>query len=103
MTAQKITAAKVIVSCPGRNFVTLRIETDSGVYGIGEMLWTIEVSRGETMMSKAVITVDRILANLRELLRTWKSWTLGSLLGYFVGILPAAGATPVCFLKAREK
>jgi putative tricarboxylic transport membrane protein len=46
------------------------------------------------MMSKAVITVDRILNNLRELLRTWKSWTLGSLLGYFVGILPAAGATP---------
>lgn len=32
----KITAAKVIVTCPGRNFVTLKIETDSGIYGIGD-------------------------------------------------------------------
>ena len=32
----KITAARVIVTCPGRNFVTLRIETDQGVYGIGD-------------------------------------------------------------------
>ena len=32
----KITAARVIVTCPGRNFVTLRIETDQGVHGIGD-------------------------------------------------------------------
>lgn len=32
----KITAAKVIVTCPGRNFVTLKIMTDQGVYGIGD-------------------------------------------------------------------
>lgn len=32
----KITAARVIVSCPGRNFVTLRIETDTGLHGIGD-------------------------------------------------------------------
>ena len=32
----KITAARLIVTCPGRNFVTLRIETDQGVYGIGD-------------------------------------------------------------------
>ena len=32
----KITAAKVIVTCPGRNFVTLKIETDQGVCGIGD-------------------------------------------------------------------
>ncbi|MCA1197256.1 D-galactonate dehydratase family protein [Sphingomonas sp. R647] len=32
----KITAARVIVTCPGRNFVTLKIETDQGVYGIGD-------------------------------------------------------------------
>ena len=32
----KISAAKVIVTCPGRNFVTLKIETDQGVYGIGD-------------------------------------------------------------------
>ncbi len=32
----KITSARVIVTCPGRNFVTLKIETDQGVYGIGD-------------------------------------------------------------------
>src|SRR3546814_507321 len=32
----KITGAKVIVTCPGRNFVTLKIMTDEGVYGVGD-------------------------------------------------------------------
>jgi mannonate dehydratase len=32
----KVTAARVIVTCPGRNFVTLKIETDEGVSGIGD-------------------------------------------------------------------
>ena len=32
----KITDAKVFVSCPGRNFVTLKIYTDQGLYGLGD-------------------------------------------------------------------
>ena len=32
----KITAARVIVTCPDRNFVTLKIETDEGLTGIGD-------------------------------------------------------------------
>lgn len=32
----KITQARVIVCCPGRNFVTLKIETDQGLCGIGD-------------------------------------------------------------------
>ncbi len=32
----KITAAKTIVTCPGRNFVTLKIETSEGVTGVGD-------------------------------------------------------------------
>ncbi len=32
----KITDAKVVISCPGRNFVTLKIITDQGLYGIGD-------------------------------------------------------------------
>jgi len=31
-----ITGAEVFVTCPGRNFVTLRIETDEGLYGLGD-------------------------------------------------------------------
>ena len=32
----KILSAKVIVTSPDRNFVTLKIVTDEGVYGIGD-------------------------------------------------------------------
>jgi mannonate dehydratase len=32
----KISDAKVVVCSPGRNFVTLKIYTDSGVYGLGD-------------------------------------------------------------------
>jgi mannonate dehydratase len=33
----QITDAKVIV-CPGRNFVTLKITTEDGVYGLGDAI-----------------------------------------------------------------
>jgi mannonate dehydratase len=32
----KITDAKVLITSPGRNFVTLKIYTDQGVYGLGD-------------------------------------------------------------------
>lgn len=32
----KIVSGKVIVTCPGRNFITLKLVTDEGVYGIGD-------------------------------------------------------------------
>jgi mannonate dehydratase len=32
----RIDAAKVIVTSPGRNFVTLQLLTNQGVYGIGD-------------------------------------------------------------------
>jgi mannonate dehydratase len=32
----RITDAKVIVCSPGRNFVTLKITTEDGVYGLGD-------------------------------------------------------------------
>jgi mannonate dehydratase len=32
----KITEARVIVTCPGRNFVTLKIVTSDGVHGLGD-------------------------------------------------------------------
>ena len=74
----------------GINFLVLAI----GIYGIGEMLWTIEVSQGEVMMSKATVSFRRIINILKELRSSAKTMVMGSILGYFVGILPAAGATP---------
>lgn len=32
----KIKDAKVLVTCPGRNFITLKIQTDEGTYGLGD-------------------------------------------------------------------
>jgi fructuronate reductase len=54
----KIRAAKVIVTCPGRNMVTLEIETDKGIYGItdqsiectalGIAAWIMHVQQAQT-------------------------------------------------------
>ena len=77
----------------GINFLVLAI----GIYGIGEMLWTIEENTragGKSMLSDATVSWKRTVTNLRECLRGWKTAIMGSFLGYFVGILPAAGATP---------
>ena len=35
-TMHTIVDARVIITCPGRNFVTLKITTKSGVYGLGD-------------------------------------------------------------------
>jgi putative tricarboxylic transport membrane protein len=77
----------------GINFLVLAI----GIYGIGEMLWTVEehaLGGGKSMLSDATVTVARTITALKELAKTWKATVMGSFLGYFVGILPAAGATP---------
>jgi len=36
MSPIKIRSARVIVTCPGRNFVTLKIETEDGLTGVGD-------------------------------------------------------------------
>jgi putative tricarboxylic transport membrane protein len=74
----------------GINFLVLAI----GIYGIGEMLWVIEQTKGEVMLTKARVSWARTKDALRRLLPTWPTMLMGSLLGYFVGVLPAAGATP---------
>ncbi|MCL5776729.1 tripartite tricarboxylate transporter permease [Limibaculum sp. FT325] len=75
----------------GINFLVLAI----GVYGIGEMLWTIDSTRGSITMSEAKLTVKGMVSDAKEATRRgWKGTTIGSLLGFFVGVLPAAGATP---------
>lgn len=74
----------------GINFLVLAI----GVYGIGEMLWTIDSTRGNPSMSKVKISAERTFKHMKDVCLEWKPAWIGSLLGFFVGILPAAGATP---------
>jgi len=75
----------------GINFLVLAI----GVYGIGEMLWTIDSTRGKITSTDAKMSIRGILDDIKEgMKRGWKGTAIGSFLGFFVGILPAAGATP---------
>lgn len=75
----------------GINFLVLAI----GVYGIGEMLWTIDSTRGKITTTEAKMTVKGTVDDAKEgMRRGWKGTAIGSALGFFVGILPAAGATP---------
>lgn len=74
----------------GINFLVLAI----GIYGIGEILWTIETSRGDIKLSEAKVSVKRIATTFKKLKDSVGAMVMGSFLGYFVGILPAAGATP---------
>jgi len=73
------------------NFLVLAI----GVYGVGEMLWTLHTTRGDSKMSDADISLRNIkTATGRTFREGWRGTSIGSSLGFFVGILPAAGATP---------
>lgn len=75
----------------GINFLVLAI----GVYGIGEMLWTIDTTRGKMTSTGAMMTFKSVVSDTKEsLAKGWKGMSIGSGLGFFVGILPAAGATP---------
>ena len=74
----------------GISFLVLSI----GVYGIGEVMWTIEETRGKVEIMQAKISLARLGVALRKALSTYKAMIMGSFLGYFVGVLPAAGATP---------
>ena len=78
----------------GINFLVLAI----GIYGIGEILWTLETSAGKVEVAIAKVSLRRIFNALKELRHSWGTITMGSLLGYFVGILPAAGATPASLM-----
>lgn len=74
----------------GINFLVLAI----GVYGIGEMLATIESSRNQVQLPQSSARSKGILDGLKRLKTNKRPLFIGSFLGYFVGILPAAGATP---------
>ncbi|MEM6385318.1 MAG: tripartite tricarboxylate transporter permease [Pseudomonadota bacterium] len=78
----------------GIGFLVLAI----GIYGIGEMLWTLESTKGKVQMHSVNITWTRFKDNLREIKAYINSTWVGSFLGFFVGTLPAAGATPASLM-----
>lgn len=78
----------------GISFLVLAI----GVYGIGEVLHTIETSKSAPQVTPARLTFRDLRDGLREMNRLWKTMSVGSFLGFFVGMLPAAGATPASLM-----
>ncbi|MDE0460582.1 MAG: tripartite tricarboxylate transporter permease [Chromatiales bacterium] len=78
----------------GVNFLVLAI----GIYGIGEMLWTLEETKGKVIVHKVRLSLLDIFRNVRDVRRYIGTTSLGSAVGYFVGTLPAAGATPASLM-----
>jgi putative tricarboxylic transport membrane protein len=78
----------------GISFLVLAI----GVYGVGEILWTIEQSKTAPTVTTAKVNWAELRASFGILRRTWKTMSFGSFLGFFVGMLPAAGATPASLM-----
>ena len=78
----------------GINFLVLAI----GIYGIGEMLWTLEQTGGSVMVHKVKTTIGGIWRHILAFKNFLGLTSLSGLLGYFVGMLPAAGATPASLM-----
>lgn len=74
----------------GIQFLVLAI----GIYGIGEMIWTINASRYKNTMTEVKITFNNVTKHIVGFKEAWRGSMIGSFLGFFVGMLPAAGATP---------
>ncbi|GAB4352569.1 MAG: tripartite tricarboxylate transporter permease [Kiloniellaceae bacterium] len=69
-----------------------------GIYGIGEILWTMEQSGGKMQVSYVRSTFRSIVNNVKKAKQYLGISVFGGVLGYFVGILPAAGATPASLM-----
>ncbi|ESR26718.1 tripartite tricarboxylate transporter permease [Lutibaculum baratangense] len=74
----------------GINFLILAI----GIYGIGEMLWTLEQTKGDVQVHKVRAGLHSIKEHVGRLKEYLVPASFSGFLGFFVGILPAAGATP---------
>ena len=78
----------------GVNFLVLAI----GIYGIGEMLWTLEETKGDVQVHKVTSSLKSLWNNIKQVKNYFGTTIVGSLIGYFVGMLPAAGATPASLM-----
>lgn len=78
----------------GVNFLVLAI----GVYGIGEILWTLETNKGKIKVTQPSFALKRVAEAFSRLKGAIMTMITSSFLGFFVGILPAAGATPASLM-----
>jgi putative tricarboxylic transport membrane protein len=69
-----------------------------GIYGVGELLWSIETHDKTAKITPARVGFRDLGQAFGLIRRTWRTLGTGSVLGFFVGILPAAGATPAALM-----
>lgn len=68
-----------------------------GLYGIGEILATVEKNpRFEVMAVK--MRLSHFWYCVKIQVRYWNTYLRSSLFGFFIGMIPAAGATPAAFM-----
>ncbi len=77
----------------GFSFIIVSI----GLFGIGEILQSAEESL-EIKGIQGRVGLKDLLQVLRTMMRSFGSFLTGSLLGFWIGIMPGTGATPASFL-----
>ncbi len=68
-----------------------------GLFALSEILENIEAPM-ETMISKTKLRIRSLFPNLQDWKNSWKTVIRGSFIGFFIGILPGAGATIASFM-----
>ena len=76
----------------GMNVVVVTV----GLFAVGEVFWYAASRRGAGEARAAVAGPVRMTRE--EWRRSWPAWTRGTLIGFFTGVLPGAGATVASFL-----
>jgi putative tricarboxylic transport membrane protein len=67
-----------------------------GLFAVGEVFWAAATIM--TTKEEAVTLRGSLLMNREEWRRSWPAWIRGMVVGFFVGVLPGAGATISSFL-----
>ncbi len=76
----------------GMNVVVVTV----GLFAVGEVFWYAASQRAAGEARAAVAGPVRMTRE--EWRRSWPAWTRGTLIGFFTGVLPGAGATVASFL-----
>ncbi|MCB0024689.1 MAG: tripartite tricarboxylate transporter permease, partial [Caldilinea sp.] len=67
-----------------------------GLFAVGEVFWAAGTFK--RTVEETVTLEGNLLMNREEWQRSWPAWIRGTLIGFFTGVLPGAGATIASFL-----
>ena len=82
----------------GINIVVLLV----GLYALPPVIDLLQTPLNADTSNTHNLKTESIWKNLPGMLRFWKTWARGSIIGIFVGILPGAGGSMAAFLSYNE-